>query len=611
MPTTRPLRPITNEKLGNLQAWFPADRAESDPPQDDTFEIGLTFAGGQSAGCYLAGVLDFLFEALDAWEQARTAEPDKFPNHKVRIKIIAGASAGGLNTALAAIAGRYRFPPASHVRFEDGDKNLGSPFYRAWVRDVDIRHLLTTDDIAAGSGTFSALNTQYLDDKVASYLDFKGEGLVRRQWLDDPLPIAVMISNVDGVPYRIKFRTEDDNDPSANGYWMTLHGDRLAFLRPLAADAPQPGKPDSDALSLDNSSAAADWKRLGQAVLATIAFPLALRERIVERPTTDYDYRFAYPFDPGGLVYAPPFPGTAERQQSFVTIDGGVTDNEPFEIAHAALAGTDGRNVREGEKAKRAVILTAPFVSPQPVEYGVPNTPLPALFGKIWKSLIAQSRFKLMDVSLAANADIYSRFMIAPVRVQQPSGRKIRGDAALASQPLSSFFGYFSEHYRHHDFMLGRLNCQQFLRDWFVLPSTHGPGRSGANPALGNSLFANWPDAALANPAFRSQSKFVPDHRQIIPLVGTAAQQPESYPWPTGKFAGYSAIESDIKRRVDAIYPLVRDRALGAAIKNGVVRWIAGLVVGGYWWLSGRGALLGALQKMIDKARGQIDDDQR
>ncbi|MBN9085357.1 MAG: patatin-like phospholipase family protein [Reyranella sp.] len=608
MATTRPLRPIGEEKLGNLQAWFPRDRAVSDPPQDDTFEIGLTFAGGQSAGCYLAGVLDFLFEALDAWEQARKADPARTPNHKVRIKIVTGASAGGLNTALAAIAGRYRFEPARHAKFEDGDKNLGSPFYRAWVRDVDLKHLLTTEDLTGNSGSFSVLNTQYLDAKVASYLDFKGDGLAERDWLDDPLPIAVMISNVDGVPYRIKFRTEDENDASANAYWMTLHGDRLAFLRPMAAGAPQPTRPDSDALSLDNSAAADDWKRLGQAVLATIAFPLALRERIVGRPSTDYDYRFAYPFDPGGLVYAPPFPGDAEQQRSFVTIDGGVTDNEPFELAHTALAGTDGRNVREGEKAKRAVILTAPFVSPKPVQYGVPDTPLPRLLGNIFNALIGQSRFKLMDVSLAANADIYSRFMIAPVRVQA-SGSKVRGDAALASHPLTSFFGYFSEPYRHHDFMLGRLNCYLFLRDWFVLPSTHAPGDSGPKPGLGNSLFANWPDAALADPAYKSQSPHVKDHRQIIPLIGTAAQQPQSYPWPTGQFAGYSAVRRGIEQRLDALYPLIRDRLLGAAVENGFFRGIVRLVVGGYWWLSGRGAVLGALRQMIDKAREQIDDD--
>jgi predicted patatin/cPLA2 family phospholipase len=33
------------------------------------FKIGLVLAGAVSAGAYTAGVVDFLFEALEAWEQ--------------------------------------------------------------------------------------------------------------------------------------------------------------------------------------------------------------------------------------------------------------------------------------------------------------------------------------------------------------------------------------------------------------------------------------------------------------------------------------------------------------------------------------------------------------
>jgi hypothetical protein len=77
-----------------------------------------------------------------------------------------------------------------------------------------------------------------------------------------------------------------------------------------------------------------------------------------------------------------------------------------------------------------------------------------------------------------------------------------------------------------------------------------------------------------------------------------------------GKFAGYAAVEAEIERRVDAIYSLIRDRVLRAAIGNGFVRWIAKVIVAGYWWISGRSAVLGALEQMINEARGQIDDDQ-
>jgi predicted acylesterase/phospholipase RssA len=117
----RVLRPIRDERLADLKLWFPGNRPE---PEADLFEIGLVLSGGQSAGCYLAGVVDFLFEALDCWRDGLREDSQRLPNHRVRIKIIVGASAGGLNAALAAICARYRFTPASQVSFEARDENL-------------------------------------------------------------------------------------------------------------------------------------------------------------------------------------------------------------------------------------------------------------------------------------------------------------------------------------------------------------------------------------------------------------------------------------------------------------------------------------------------------
>ena len=38
--------------------------------------MGLTMAGAVSAGCYTAGVLDYLFEILDLWERAKKGEAE-------------------------------------------------------------------------------------------------------------------------------------------------------------------------------------------------------------------------------------------------------------------------------------------------------------------------------------------------------------------------------------------------------------------------------------------------------------------------------------------------------------------------------------------------------
>ena len=58
--------------------------------------------------------------------------------------------------------------------------------------------------------------------------------------------------------------------------------------------------------------------------------------------------------------------------------------------------------------------------------------------------------------------------LFVPRKVKQaPAGRRSRHATARRH---NHHFGYFSEHFSHHDFMLGRQNCYLFVRDWFVLP---------------------------------------------------------------------------------------------------------------------------------------------
>jgi hypothetical protein len=168
---------------------------------------------------------------------------------------------------------------------------------------------------------------------------------LQREWLDDPLPLKITVSNLEGVPFQVRFSTDRSQAANDTSLPMTLHRDYLAFLRPLSKTTRPPKIPDSDVLPFDNSNADPGWRRLGQAILATIAFPFALKQRPFERPSTDYDYRYVYPSAPGGLVYAPGFPGDKPAERQFTAIDGGVFDNEPFELAHTALAGSMG-NVR-------------------------------------------------------------------------------------------------------------------------------------------------------------------------------------------------------------------------------------------------------------------------
>ena len=149
---------------GAVSPWYVSERPD---PEPNTFEIGLVLAGAVSAGAYTAGVLDFLFEALDTWYRSkredekagRVGDERTVPHHTVRVQIITGASAGGMNGAIAAVALRDAYPRSwsdeklaavaaagGPAPGRDVDRTL-SPFYSPWVRQIDIRQLLGTSDL--------------------------------------------------------------------------------------------------------------------------------------------------------------------------------------------------------------------------------------------------------------------------------------------------------------------------------------------------------------------------------------------------------------------------------------------------------------------------------
>ena len=83
-------------------------------------------AGAISAGAYSAGVFDFLIQALEAWETARRdkAQAQDLPNHRVGIKVIAGASAGAMTGGLGVVSLASRIVPEPAADREAGRAGL-------------------------------------------------------------------------------------------------------------------------------------------------------------------------------------------------------------------------------------------------------------------------------------------------------------------------------------------------------------------------------------------------------------------------------------------------------------------------------------------------------
>ena len=116
-----------------------------------------------SAGAYTAGVLDFLIQALDEWQQARDNNDPTAPPHQINLKLLTGASAGGMTAAIAAtiIAGR----PHQPIGNTDPGLNVAdNVLFQSWVNDIDIEPLLGLSDLDNKQPLLSLLDSSVLDD---------------------------------------------------------------------------------------------------------------------------------------------------------------------------------------------------------------------------------------------------------------------------------------------------------------------------------------------------------------------------------------------------------------------------------------------------------------
>ncbi len=552
--------------LQRLPDWFPPDRKSQVP--EDTFEIGLALAGAVSGGAYMAGFLDFMVQALDEWHARR--DEAQVPKHRVRLKTVAGASAGGINAALLAFAARHRFRHGDQADPGLARELESNPFYQTWVEQIDLRTLLKTDDLRGAEDIHSLLNAQRLDEISRLIRTFFANtpappDLAQiRPWCADHFSVHFTLANLCGVPFSLGFRGDE------RGHLMRLHKDHCSFAVPVTRALEVLDYP-PDHLRLTRNYQDQGWSQLLTAALATSAFPAALSARVVKRSRHDYDWRFVGCTEQGRYHYAPPLWHLDQRPDqrwdpdhySCLAVDGGAMDNEPFDLVHRILAGLYGRNPRGALDANRAVIMVDPF--PELPALG-PDAGRPILetLMALVTAWMNNARFKPGDLLLAAEEDIYSRYLVVPRR--PPNMGKLR----FAAAGLGGFSGFLDVAYRHYDFFLGRLNAYKFFRDWFVLPESHPLFQGRVAPAS-KATFA---------------SHLFPDHLQIIPLMGPPAlvQENAQYlpPWPKGQIDQHklAEIEDLVTRRVSALLPLLAGEVgekLGGGMVGGSVKGLINL----------------------------------
>lgn len=550
---------------------------------EQTFEFALVLSGATSAGAYTAGVVDFLIEALDAWEARKADATWNGPRHNVRLKIITGASAGGMVGAITASHLGRQFEHVTAARLaQDKTETIDNGLYQTWVEKIDIADLLKPDsDAYKAKGVVSLLNPEKLPEIATGALNC-GRPRVPRGWVADPLKLSLTVSNLTGLPYDF----EAQRGLRVVPYSMRAHGDAVHFA---VAGSPDSHAPEGSIRLSANALENAAWKeQLVQAGLATGAFPFLLRPQMISRQFDDYRctpqyWRHGFTVQdidglPRLVVNQPepilPQAPLADMDQQgtfrFLAVDGAMIDNEPLEIARRELS-QGHRNPRSSRDSRRAVILVNPFGSDRigwrrvdrnakPVANPETSERLMDVAPHVFGALINQARFKPEELELAVNETVFSRFILAPVRWRSgPAGRE-RG-MAITGGILGGFGGFLHRSFRLHDYMRGRHNAQAFLKRSFVLSEKNklfdglapgdratwyvrrwGQGQDGAPKRVCQHV-AIEKDAYEKAQAAVAQGEASDLALPIVPLVEPALQDDREFPmeaWPSLAFASGS-----------------------------------------------------------------------
>jgi hypothetical protein len=493
-----------------------AKGSTSSPP---AFEIGLVMAGAVSAGAYTAGVMDYLLEVLETWEHARQ-QGLQVPQHRVVIKVMAGASAGGMTSALAA------------VQMLSKGREGNSLLYDCWVKKVDILHLLGTSDLQEGEPIRSLLDANVVQNIAHEAISQENPPQwVDVPWIEKDLKIYLTLSNLRGLPYGI-----DMEGPTGLAHGMTDHAD-YEFVRVGPEMSP------------------IDWKRLRDAAVATGAFPIGLEARMMSRPLEDYKERM---FKDGRWIsgFLKLDPKIADPY-TFLAVDGGMLNNEPMELARSVwsekpkseekiqdYSQLDDHSIEDDRKGqgKRAILMIDPFPDP-PAMPPAPGNSTPGIFGllaPILGALRSQSLFKVEELIRATREDDLTRYLIAPIR-KESNGQ--HAENALASGFLMGFGGFMSEEFREHDYHLGRRNCQQFLRKHFAIPEELARQSPCFKDTLDERYFFEDKDGGIYYP--------------VIPIIQgekVEKEQGMGNPWPVFRKADMEKLASGSKKRVHRIF---------------------------------------------------------
>lgn len=450
-----------------------------------TFKLCLTMAGAVSAGAYTAGVLDYLLETLELWERAKITNRSRginhpqydhtIPMHHVEIDVLSGSSAGGICSSLTFLALSDKNFKSCNTDNRIGENNI---FYKSWVdmgdspKSTTVDKLLDNSDLKIYKEIRSLLNSQVIDDLANEAICIREEKPVPN-YASKSLDVILTTTNLRGINFLVNF--DGNSQDSSKGTVITNHAGFFRYK--LKNEFFEPGIPkdESELYYVLDLNKEKHLNYLKDATLSTAAFPIGLRAREVAI-SAEYIKRYPKylfnqakgiePLLPEGDIY------------TFNSIDGGVINNEPYGIGLRILK---EKNPAHFKNDQYGVIMIDPFPN-KDHDMAKSSSDIFGVAGGLFKALRNQVMFNQDGIMEALDLRDRTKFLIAPIRQVQKNGMWGRPISDLASAAIGGFAGFLSRDFRHHDFHLGRKNCQAFLRHYFAVSAEDVERRLAITP---------------------------------------------------------------------------------------------------------------------------------
>jgi hypothetical protein len=196
-------------------------------------------------------------------------------------------------------------------------------------------------------------------------------------------------------------------------------------------------------------------------------------------------------------------------------------------------------------------------------------------------ALLRQARFKPVDLALATDPDVYSRFLIAPHRSFSGQNETF-GARAIAAGGLMGFLGFLDAAFIKHDFLLGRHNAYMALTSDLMVPDTNRTITSQAWSADQKKFFGERENGI--------------DFLPIIPVMPALRNIPPPQPqWPS-LHTPPSGLRDQVTQRLQAIYGELKSEL---PISSVGARGIMAILIPLIWRLRLRGYLADTVVEII------------